>query len=154
MINRITQRLARLGLLLVILAPLYSHAETVNSATVRVELTGLSKASGNIYIAVYDSDQTWLSDDTVLQQTVVIADALAGDIVSTELVLQPGEYAFSIFYDSNNNGKLDTNFIGIPKEPMALSNNARAKYGPPKYKDAVFVLGSEVVTQRLAIETL
>jgi uncharacterized protein (DUF2141 family) len=101
MINRITQRLARLGLLLVILAPLYSHAETVNSATVRVELTGLSKASGNIYIAVYDSEQTWLSDDTVLQQTVVIADALAGDIVSTELVLQPGEYAFSIFYDSN-----------------------------------------------------
>jgi uncharacterized protein (DUF2141 family) len=153
MLNRFSP-LSRLCLLFIILAPLHSLAQTVNGATVRVELTGLQDASGNAYIAVYNSEDAWLGDDTVLQQKIVIAAALDGEVVRTELALPPGEYAFSIFYDSNNNGKLDTNFLGIPKEPLALSNNARAKYGPPKYADAVFRVGSELVIQRLAIEAI
>ena len=68
--------------------------------------------------------------------------------------LPPGEYALSIFYDKNDNGELDTNFIGIPKEPVALSNNARPSFGPPKYKDAVFTLGDETVVQRISIESI
>jgi uncharacterized protein (DUF2141 family) len=147
-------RLTPLCLLLSLVAPVSSLAETADAGTVQVELTGLQNASGNIYIAVYDSDDTWLGDEVVLQQKVVIAEALDGDIVRAEFQLQPGEYAFSIFYDSNNNGKLDTNFIGIPKEPIALSNNARSKFGPPKYKDAVFGLGAEGVIQRLSIEAM
>lgn len=146
--------LSRCFLVLTILVPCYSLAETGPSGIVRVELTGLHQASGNIYFAVYDSDDNWLGDDTVLEKKVVIAEALDGEIIRVELQLQPGEYAFSIFYDSNNNGELDTNFIGIPKEPVALSNNAVPRFGPPKYKDAVFSLGEEPVTQRLAIEAM
>ena len=153
-------RLTPFCLFLSLVTPVSSLAETAEaeaaagSGTVQVELSGLQNASGNIYIAVYDSDDTWLGDEAVLQQKVVIAEALDGDIVRAEFQLQPGEYAFSIFYDSNNNGKLDTNFIGIPKEPVALSNNARPKFGPPKYKDAVFPLGAEPVIQRISIEAI
>jgi uncharacterized protein (DUF2141 family) len=149
-------RLTPFCLLLSLVAPVSSVAETADTGagTVQVELSGLQNASGNIYIAVYDSDDTWLGDEAVLQQKVVIADALDGEIVRAEFQLQPGEYAFSIFYDINNNGKLDTNFIGIPKEPVALSNNARPKFGPPKYKDAVFPLGAEPVIQRISIEAI
>jgi uncharacterized protein (DUF2141 family) len=85
---------------------------------------------------------------------VVIADARDGDLVWAEMHLPPGEYALSIFYDSNDNGELDTNFIGIPKEPVALSNNARPKFGPPKYKDAVFTLGEEPLTQSISMEEI
>jgi uncharacterized protein (DUF2141 family) len=120
----------------------------------RVELTGLANADGHLYIAVYDSGETWLGEETVLERQVVIADAREGELVTTELDLPPGEYALSIFYDSNDNGELDTNFIGIPKEPIALSNNARARFGPPKYKDAVFTLGTEPVVQRINMEEI
>lgn len=130
-------------------------AGAVGSAgTVRLELSGLQDATGNIYIAVYDSDDTWLGDETVQGRKVVIAEALDGELVVAELQLPQGEYAISIYYDRNNNGKLDTNFIGIPKEPVALSNNARPRFGPPKYKDAVFTLGGEPVVQRIAIEAI
>jgi uncharacterized protein (DUF2141 family) len=122
------------------------------TTSLRVELTGLAGAQGNLYIAVYDSDDTWLGDETVLEQKVVIADARDGELVSAELQLPPGEYALSIFHDSNNNGELDTNFMGIPKEPVALSNNARPKFGAPKYKDAVFTVGSEAVVQQISME--
>ena len=125
-----------------------------DGSRLRVELTGLQNAEGNLYIAVYNSDDTWLGDDTVLEQQVVIADSRDGELVSAEMQLPPGEYALSIFYDSNDNGELDTNFIGISKEPVALSNNARPKFGPPKYKDAVFTLGEEPLTQRIDMEKI
>ena len=124
------------------------------AGVVRLEITGLKDASGDIYIAVYDSDDNWLGDDTVMQQKVVIAEALDGELVLSELQLPPGEYAFSIFYDVNNNGELDTNWIGIPKEPVAISNNARPKFGPPSYEDAVFTLGSEPVIQQIEIDSI
>lgn len=119
-----------------------------------VEIAGLKDATGNVYIAVYDSDSAWLGDETVLNATVVIADALDGDLVRAELQLPLGEYALSAFYDVDNDGELDTNFIGMPREPVALSNNAVAKFGPPKYSDAVFVLGAEPAIQSLTMRNL
>jgi uncharacterized protein (DUF2141 family) len=38
---------------------------------------------------------------------------------------------------------LDTNFIGIPKENFACSNNAKGTMGPPKYEDAKFDLNKD-----------
>ena len=99
-------------------------------------------------------DSILLGDDTVQQQRVVIEQARDGDLVRAELSLPPGEYALSIFYDRNDNGELDTNFIGIPREPVALSNNARPKFGPPKYEDAVFTLGAEPLIQHITIREL
>ncbi len=40
---------------------------------VMVEISGLKGATGSVFIAVYDSDSTWLSDKTVMDQKVVIA---------------------------------------------------------------------------------
>ena len=153
MINWLIQ-LPRVGLFLMLCASFGANGEAPDGATVELQLSGLRDASGNIYIAVYNSEDAWLGDTTVLQKKVVIAEALDGDIVRAGLHLQPGEYAFSIFYDSNNNGKLDTNFIGIPKEPLAMSNNARPKFGPPRYEDADFVVADEWVIQRLTIEAI
>ncbi len=119
-----------------------------------VEISGLKDATGNVYIAVYNSDSTWLSDKTVLSKKVAIAEALDGDQVRTELQLPLGEYALSVFYDKDDDGEMDTNFIGMPKEPIALSNNAVAKFGPPKYADAVFSLGAEPMIQRISMKEL
>ena len=135
-------------------ATLPVYASDPATTSLRLELTGLANVEGNLYIAVYDSVDTWLGEETVFEHQVVIANAREGDLVSTELQLPPGEYALSIFYDSNGNGELDTNFIGIPKEPIAISNNARSRFGPPKFKDAVFTLGPEAVVQRISMEKI
>jgi uncharacterized protein (DUF2141 family) len=42
------------------------------------------------------------------------------------------------YHDENGNGALERSFLGIPKEGVALSNNARGHLGPPKLKDARF----------------
>jgi uncharacterized protein (DUF2141 family) len=49
-----------------------------------------------------------------------------------------GIYAASFFYDENGNGKLDVNFLGIPKEQYGFSNNAKGFFGPAKFAKAKF----------------
>ena len=40
--------------------------------------------------------------------------------------------------DLNNNDKLDKNFIGIPTEPYAFSNNVRPALRPPNFDECKF----------------
>ena len=126
-------------------------ASAADKAELRLEIGGLAEAEGKVYYSVYDSEDTWLGDERVAGAAVDIVEAMQGDVVVAVVELPPGEYAVSIFYDVNANGELDTNFIGIPKEPVALSNNAKAKFGPPKYKDARFTLSSEGIVQSIEI---
>jgi uncharacterized protein (DUF2141 family) len=115
----------------------------------QLEISGLNNSAGDVYIAVFDSNDTWLGEETVLLEKVDIQSSLSGEMVVAEAQLPVGEYALTVFYDVNGNGDLDTNFIGMPKEPIALSNNAKARFGPPKYKDAKFNLGLEPHLQRI-----
>ena len=56
------------------------------------------------------------------------------------LFLNAGKYAVKFFHDKNNNGKIDLNWIGIPKESYGNSNNIQPIMGPPKFKDMIFEL--------------
>lgn len=53
--------------------------------------------------------------------------------------LRPGEIALLVYHDGNANGVLDKNFIGIPREALAISNNYQPK-GPPSFARASFEL--------------
>lgn len=119
-----------------------------------VEVSGLQDATGDLYIAVYDSDSTWLSDDAVMDKKVAIAETLDGELVRTELQLPLGDYALSVFYDRDGNGKLNTNFIGMPQEPTGQSNNAVGYFGPPTFSDAVFSLGAEPMVQSILMRDM
>lgn len=120
-----------------------------SEATLTIEISGLAEATGSVYISVYSNSEDWLGEDTTAFVPVPIKDSLVGELVVADVTLPEGEYAVSIYYDANGNGELDTNFIGIPKEPVALSNNAKPSFGPPKYKDAKFQLSAEGLTQRI-----
>jgi uncharacterized protein (DUF2141 family) len=147
------RRFCAASLLVALIAAPAAVAEELTGILI-VEISGLKDASGDVYIAVYDSDSTWLSEETFKDAKLTIAEALDGDLVRTEMHLPLGNYALTVFYDEDNDGELDTNFIGIPKEPIAMSNNAVAKFGPPKYEDAVFTLGAEPMIQHITIREL
>jgi len=55
--------------------------------------------------------------------------------------IPPGEYALLVFFDENNNDRLDRNFIGIPNEPLGFSNQYQPK-GPPSFRRAAFILNA------------
>ena len=60
-----------------------------------------------------------------------------------------GKYAVRLFHDANNNQKMDTNFVGLPKENWGCSNNVKARFGPPKFDEMLFILDK---TQTIAVQ--
>lgn len=125
-----------------------SAALAADDANLRVVATNVKSDQGKLFVWVYDKKDDWLSDRYRTQKGVPVAGNRQGDKVTVDLLLPAGEYALSIFQDVNDDGKLERNFIGIPKEPAGLSNNLRPKFGPPKYKDATFSVTVGAVTEQ------
>ena len=115
----------------------------VNSATLTVVISSFSSEVGVLNIGIYDNQNDWLGSSTVQKRSLTVREHNVGGGVITSFEVEPGEYAISVHHDDNDNGKMDTNFIGIPKEPTGLSNGAVPKFGPPKYKDAAFLVDKE-----------
>lgn len=111
-------------------------AQNVN---LTVTITGLKSSTGVVLVGLYNSDGTFLKK----AYKGVTSDIKANAATVTFLAIPKGEYAISAYHDKNKNGKLDTNFIGIPKEDYASSNNAKGVMGPPKYADAKFTLNKD-----------
>ncbi|MCH8568181.1 MAG: DUF2141 domain-containing protein [Balneolales bacterium] len=57
--------------------------------------------------------------------------------------IQAGLWAVRIFHDENKNGKLDTNFLGMPREGYGFSNNVRGRFGPPSFDSRLFEARSD-----------
>jgi uncharacterized protein (DUF2141 family) len=60
----------------------------------------------------------------------------------------------SVFHDENSNGKLDTNFMGIPREGVGASNDAKGHLGPPKFNAAAFRFGGGRLDLKITINYL
>lgn len=60
-------------------------------------------------------------------------------------------YAISVLHDENGNKQMDTNWIGIPKEGGGASNDAKARFGPPKFADARFLFAARQLKLKIAI---
>jgi uncharacterized protein (DUF2141 family) len=52
--------------------------------------------------------------------------------------IEPGTYALILYIDENENGELDTNFLGIPQEPFGFSTNPRVRLSRPTFDDSRF----------------
>jgi len=127
----------RIGILVCFLLVGIAMQAQQSNSTLTIEFDGIKKAKGTkVYVALYHSEDSFLKKP--IKGT--ISEVKEGKAKSTFTDLEPGIYAVSAFYDKNANGKMDTNFLGIPKEPTAMSNNAKARFGPPKYNDAKFEL--------------
>jgi uncharacterized protein (DUF2141 family) len=115
----------------------------VTAATLVISVSNIKTDVGSMNFAVFDNKDAWLGDDVVVKRSLVVVDEMNDGVIVTEFELEPGDYAVSVHHDDNDNGKMDTNFIGIPKEPIGLSNGAVAKFGPPKSTDAVLTISED-----------
>lgn len=50
-----------------------------------------------------------------------------------------------LYHDKNADGELNRNFLGIPKEPFAFSNNVKPKFSKPVFEECKFSLEQNLV---------
>jgi len=109
--------------------------------TLTVNITGINSIKGNVYVYLYTSEESFpieISEANSFKKAEVVSNSVTVIFEN----LKPGIYAVSVYQDIDANGKINKNFLGIPKEPVGVSNNAKGFMGPPKYEDAKFNLNS------------
>ncbi|MCT4600631.1 MAG: DUF2141 domain-containing protein [Marinifilaceae bacterium] len=123
---------------------LNSNAQ-IEKKSITIKVTNIKNDKGILMVAIYSSKKDFLKKPYLKaigkiknkKSTIIFKD------------IEPGTYAISIIHDINSNKKLDFNFLGIPKEPTAASNNAKGTFGPPAFKDAKFKIEKENIIQTI-----
>ena len=101
---------------------------------IHIRVTGLRSDDGHLVCGLF-VEENWLRAGAVSGEGGEIDNGVA---VCRFPDVEPGTYAISTFHDENDDGRLDTGFMRIPKEGTAASNNAYRRFGPPRYRDAKF----------------
>ncbi|WP_338869213.1 DUF2141 domain-containing protein [Spirosoma sp. SC4-14] len=94
----------------------------IDTGEVTVDVSSIKGTAGKVVVCVFKTLEGFPNE--VERATQIQSSAISGNSVKvTFRNLEPGDYYISAFHDTNNNGKPDRNFVGIPKEGVGASNN-------------------------------
>ena len=105
------------------------------TATVDVMVGTFRNTKGWFGCRLYASAQGFPREPTPTEQRLPITGAT---VRCTFTNLAPGTYAVSVLHDENGNGKLDSNFLGIPTEGYGVSNNHTHSMSAPSWDESKF----------------
>jgi uncharacterized protein (DUF2141 family) len=108
-------------------------ASTPGSSTLTVRVTGIRNTKGKIRLALF-RDSIYVEG----REIEIDAATLSAQVVFEKL--PQGVYAVNLFHDENMNGKMDTNFVGMPVEGYGFSNNPPKRMGKPGFDETNFHL--------------
>lgn len=118
-----------------------------------VNISNITHTGGNIGISVYNSGKGFPGKHEKAYVTKLKPYSGITDRVVFENIPY-GTYAISVAHDENGNGKLDANFIGIPKEGVGVSNNPKIGMGGPKFDQCSFTLGEQELAMTILMKYL
>lgn len=115
-----------------------------------IDITDLRNTAGSIRVSVYSTPDGFMKDAS----KACVCGVLKANAEKKELVfhLKPGTYAVALFHDQNDNGKLDTNFFGVPTEGYGVTNNPKPRFRAPKYTEALFDLPAQGRTATISLQ--
>ncbi|WP_115461488.1 DUF2141 domain-containing protein [Winogradskyella aurantiaca] len=127
-------------LLIYLFSVMSSVTVAQNTYSIEVTIENLKSDDGKVLVGLYNTEKDFL-EDTFMGEVGVIKDKTTKVVFNN---VPSGTYAVSYIHDANDNDKMDTNFMGIPKEGYGCSNNAKGFMGPPKWEDAKFELTESI----------
>lgn len=107
-----------------------SGATLLAQSDLQVEIVKLKSDQGMVIVNLLDRDE-----ELVEKKSARINDHTCILVFKD---LPDGQYAVRFIHDENSNEKLDTNFIGIPKEGFGFSNDAFGRFGPKDFEEWLF----------------
>jgi len=129
--------LAKILALALIVAAVGALAQPTAQNVIHVDVAGLRSDKGLVVCSLYSSANGFPKDGNKAQ-TQLKSPISNGHATCDFSGIGPGTYAVAVFHDENANGKMDTNFVGMPREGVGASNDAQGHFGPPPFDKAAF----------------
>ncbi len=127
-----------------------SSTEVKPIGKLEIIITGFNNDDGECWFALDNSESVYEREDSVwIGKILPIINKMVTVVIDS---LDWGEYAVRVFHDENSNGKIDTNFLGIPDEDYGYSNDASGWFGPPSWKNAMFTFDKTEMTIKIEVD--
>ena len=107
-------------------------------ATLTVKVSDMRSRKGKLIFGVFITADGFPSDQS--RSVAWEVKAVEGDTVTFATELPPGTYGASVLHDENENGKMDVNLVGIPKEGYGVTNNPKPKFRAARFSESTFEL--------------
>jgi uncharacterized protein (DUF2141 family) len=117
---------------------LFNAAAQAGELVVTVNDVAVHK--GQLKMALFDSAAAWDGKAKAIAQQAQAATA--GSVEFRFADLPGGTYAISVMHDENDNGRMDSNFLGMPTEGYAFSNDPKVMR-KATFEEAAFEVGAD-----------
>ncbi len=112
------------------------------SADINLRVKGLESSEGQVIVYLYDNEDDFpTKSENAIKTLYKKVENKQSNITIKDI--PKGTYAIAVVHDEDNDSEMDTNFIGMPSEDVAASNNAKGSFGPPSFEDAAFEVGEK-----------
>ena len=125
---------------LIAFAPLTQNPPPVPGLTVTVTVDGARNDEGQVLVAFFDTDRGFPRE--LDRAAYVFTAALSQGRAVAEVEVEPGRYAVMAVHDADADGAVKTNWLGLPKEGIALSN---WDGGRPRFLDSAMPIAEGAV---------
>ncbi|NMW22270.1 MAG: DUF2141 domain-containing protein [Chlorobiaceae bacterium] len=119
-----------------------STVDPTQTGSIIVHIKDLRNLEGMLGVSLYASKKGFPDTPEISYSTLIKKITRTEDTVVFEKIPY-GTYAISVLHDENSNGKMDKNWLGMPKEGCGISTNPKIGMGGPKFNDSVFTLNAK-----------
>ena len=98
----------------------------------KVVVNNLKSNNGQIGVLIFDRSEGYPNNPDLAVAQKFVSAMRGVEIVFDDIAY--GSYVITIMHDENNNGQMDQDFFGRPKEGHGVSNDPpNSTFGPPRY---------------------
>lgn len=114
-------------------------------SSLTIEVLGIETLGGIIQVGIYNNSDDFPSVGKEYQIAYTQVSSKQTKVVVDNL--NHGDYALALYHDLNSDGVCNLNFISIPLEPYAFSNNFRPIFKKPSFEQTKFTLDADRTIQ-------
>ncbi|MBT8047460.1 MAG: DUF2141 domain-containing protein [Xanthomonadales bacterium] len=116
---------------------------------INVRVKNVSVSTGTIEVSLFNSAETFMREP-FLQESGPVNEN--GAFETRFVAIPDGEYAVVVVHDANDNGRLDTGFLGFGSEDYGFSNNVRPWFGRPGFDQVKFTVDRPGITVEVDLD--
>lgn len=118
---------------------------------IHVKVLDIRNSTGTVACALFESAQGFPVEFLQSATNIMIIRIRKSQARCDFEDIPPGTYALAVIHDENMNGKLDTQWLGIPTEGYGFSNDARATFVAPSFAAASFPYDGETLEMTISL---
>jgi len=104
------------------------------SQQIEMEITNIQSTKGSIRIAIFRNDEDF-KNETPVKEFVFKKVGIKKGKMTVQFEWKEGRYGFALLDDENDDGKMNYNFLGAPKEGYGFSNYEHTGFRKPAFSN-------------------